>query len=63
MAKAVSLNKQVYNRGAHALSMVKGERVLVKDRNIQGQFKLHARSNPESYFVLEQVGDTLWCTR
>lgn len=58
MAKAASLNKQGYDRKAHALPLAPGERVWVKDRNRQYQGKIHPGWGPEPHVVLEQLGGT-----
>ncbi|XP_016523390.1 uncharacterized protein LOC107835497 [Poecilia formosa] len=55
---AATQNKRVYDKRAQALPLVPGERVWVKDRDRQGQGKLHPGWSPEPHVVLERVGDT-----
>ncbi|CAJ1087311.1 unnamed protein product [Xyrichtys novacula] len=58
MDNAASQNKQRYDSKARTLPLLPGERVWLRNRNRQGQGKLCTWWNPETYVVVEQVGDT-----
>uniref|UniRef100_A0A1A8IMM1 Gypsy retrotransposon integrase-like protein 1 n=2 Tax=Nothobranchius TaxID=28779 RepID=A0A1A8IMM1_NOTKU len=58
MAAAVNQNKKVYDKRAQALPLAPGERVWIRDRNRQGQGKLHPGWASEPHVVVERVGDT-----
>lgn len=57
MDNAASQNKQRYDSKARALPLIPWERVWLRNRNRQGQGKLCTWWNPETYVVVEQVGD------
>lgn len=58
MRAAATQNKRAYDRSARALPLVPGERVWIRDRNRQGQGKLHPGWSSEPYVVVEEVGNT-----
>lgn len=58
MTKAAEQTKLRYDKKANATPLLPGERVWVRNRNRQGQGKLHGGWDPEPHFVLQTVGDT-----
>ncbi|XP_025756395.1 uncharacterized protein LOC112842954 [Oreochromis niloticus] len=59
MRAAATQNKRAYDRSARALPLVPGERVWIRDRNRQGQGKLHPGWSSEPYVVVEEVTGTV----
>lgn len=58
MRQIAEESKRCYDRKARAAPLLIGERVCVRNRNRQGQGKLHPGWDPEPQIILETVGET-----
>lgn len=58
MTRTAEQTKFRYGKKANATPILPGEWVWVRNRNRQGQGKLHSGWDPEPHIVLETVGDT-----
>ncbi|KAK7945594.1 hypothetical protein WMY93_001322 [Mugilogobius chulae] len=57
-ANAASQHKRQFDKRAHALPLVPGERVWVRNRHRQGKGKLSTWWDPEPHVILDTVGET-----
>lgn len=58
MARTAERSKRHYDQRANATPLLTGERVWVRNRNRQGQGKLHGGWDPDPHLILEAVGGT-----